>query len=190
MALLRAAALAHPGLLRCGWMVILLLVGGSLKLSAQPAASAEYQIKAVFLFNFARFVDWPAKAFPDADSPFVIGILGDDPFGSYLDETVRGEKVNGHPLTVQRYRRAGEIRACQVLFISRSEADRLEQILASLRGRSILTVGDTDDFAARGGMIRLATERNKVRMRINLDAVKAANLAISSKLLRVAEIQH
>jgi hypothetical protein len=190
MALLRAAALAHPGLLRCGWMVILLLVGGSLKLSAQPAASAEYQIKAVFLFNFARFVDWPAKAFPDADSPFVIGILGDDPFGSYLDETVRGEKVNGHPLTVQRYRRVGEIRACQVLFISRSEADRLEQILASLRGRSILTVGDTDDFAARGGMIRLATERNKVRMRINLDAVKAANLAISSKLLRVAEIQH
>jgi YfiR/HmsC-like len=98
--------------------------------------------------------------------------------------------VNGRPLTVQRYRRVGEIRACQVLFISRSEADRLEQILTSLRGRGILTIGDTDDFAARGGMIRLATEKNKVRMRINLDAVKAANLTISSKLLRVAEIQH
>ncbi len=118
------------------------------------------------------------------------GLLKHFPTPIHLDETVRGEKVNGHPLTVQRYRRVGEIRACQVLFISRSEADRLEQILASLRGRSILTVGDTDDFAARGGMIRLATERNKVRMRINLDAVKAANLAISSKLLRVAEIQH
>jgi hypothetical protein len=188
MALLRAAALAHPGFVRWGWMLILLLAS-SLKLSAQTTASAEYQIKAVFLFNFARFVDWPAKAFPDADSPFVIGVLGDDPFGSYLDETVRGEKVNGHPLTVQRYRRVSEIRACQVLFISRSEADRLEQIVASLRGRGILTVGDTDDFAARGGMIRLATEKNKVRMRVNLDAVKAANLAISSKLLRVAEIQ-
>jgi hypothetical protein len=190
MALLRAAALAHPGFVRWGWMGIFLLVANSLKLSAQPAVSAEYQIKAVFLFNFARFVDWPAKAFPDADSPFVIGILGDDPFGSYLDETVRGERVNGHPLTVQRYRRLSEVKACQVLFISRSEADRLDQILASLRGRSILTVGDTDDFVAHGGMIRLATEKNKVRMHINLDAVKAANLAISSKLLRVAEVQH
>ena len=190
MALLRAATLAHPGLLRWGWMVILLLVAGSLKLSAQTAAPAEYQIKAVFLFNFARFVDWPAKAFPDADSPFVMGVLGDDPFGSYLDETVRGEKVNGHPLTVQRYRRVSEVKACQVLFVSRSEADHVDQILASLRGRSTLTVGDTDDFAAHGGMIRLATEKNKVRMHISLDPVKAANLAISSKLLRVAEVQH
>ena len=189
MALLRAAALANPGLLRWGWMVFLLLVAGSLKLSAQPTAPAEYQIKAVFLFNFARFVDWPPKAFPDADSPFVIGVLGDDPFGSYLDETVRGEKVNGHPLTVQRYRRVSDVKACQVLFISRSEADRLDQILASLRGRSTLTVGDTDYFTSRGGMIRLATEKNKVRMHITLEAVKAANLAISSKLLRVAEVQ-
>ncbi len=188
MALLRAFALANPVIMRWWWVSILLFAGG-LKLSAQTAISPEYEIKAVFLFNFARFVDWPAKAF-DADAPFVIGVLGEDPFGSYLDETVRGEKVNGRPLTVQRYRRVGEIRACQVLFISRSEADRLEQILASLRGRGILTVGDADDFAARGGMIRLATEKNKVRMRINLDAVKAANLAISSKLLRVAEIQH
>ncbi len=189
MALLRAAALANPVFTRWWWVSILLFVG-SLKLSAQTAIPPEYEIKAVFLFNFARFVDWPAKTFPDADAPFVIGVLGEDPFGSYLDETLRGEKVNGRPLAVQRYRRVGEIRACQVLFISRSEADRLEQILASLRGRGILTVGDTDDFAARGGMIRLATEKNKVRMRINLDVVKAANLAISSKLLRVAEIQH
>lgn len=189
MALLRAAALANPVFMRW-WWVSILLFAGNLKLSAQTAVSPEYEIKAVFLFNFARFVDWPAKAFPDADAPFVIGVLGEDPFGSYLDETLRGEKVNGRPLTVQRYHRVGEIRACQVLFISRSEADRLEQIVASLRGRGILTVGDTDDFAARGGMIRLATEKNKVRMRINLDAVKAANLAISSKLLRVAEIQH
>jgi hypothetical protein len=188
MALLRAAALANPGLLRWGWMGILLLVAGSPTLSAQPTASAEYQIKAVFLFNFARFVDWPTKAFPDANSPFVIGVLGDDPFGSYLDETVRGEKVNEHPLTVQRYRRVSEIKACQVLFISRSEADHVDQILASLKGRSILTVSDTDDFVAHGGMIRLAIEKNKPRMHIKLDAVKAANLAISSKLLRVAEV--
>jgi len=189
MALLRATALTHVGLMRWGWIAILLFAG-SLKLSAQPATSAEYQIKAVFLFNFARFVDWPPKAFPDADAPFIIGVLGEDPFGPYLDETVRGEKVNGHPLIVQRYRRMNEVKTCQVLFISRSEADRVEQIVSNLRGRSILTVGDTDDFDARGGMVRLATEKNKVRMHINLGAVKSANLAISSKLLRVAEVQH
>jgi YfiR/HmsC-like len=188
MALLRAAAMAHPCFLRWWWMLILLFVG-STKLSAQTAVSAEYQVKAVFLFNFARFVDWPVKAFPDTNAPFVIGVLGDDPFGSYLDETVRGERVNGHPLTVQRYRRASEIKACQVLFIGRSESDRLDQILGSLRGRSILTVGETDDFATHGGMIRLATEKNKVRMYINRDAAKAANLKISSKLLQVAEVQ-
>jgi hypothetical protein len=95
--------------------------------------------------------------------------------------------VNDRPLVVQRYHRLGEIKTCHVLFISRTESARLEEILASLKGRSILTVGDTDDFALRGGMIRFVTEKNKIRMRINLEAVKAANLTISSKLLRLAE---
>jgi hypothetical protein len=164
-----------------------LLFWGGLSLSAQTATSPEYQVKAVFLFNFAQFVDWPPKAFPEAQTPLVIGILGEDLFGSYLDETVRGEKANDRPLVVQRYHRIGEIKTCHVLFISRSESARLEEILAGLKGRSILTVGDTDDFALRGGMIRFVTEKNKIRMRINLEAVKAANLTISSKLLRLAE---
>jgi hypothetical protein len=188
MALLKAAPRAHRGLLHWGWVLVSLFAGTTI-LCGQGTTSAEYQIKAVFLFNFARFVDWPAKAFPDPDAPLVIGVLGEDPFGPYLDETVRGERVNGHPLVVQRYRRVNEIKTCHVLFISRSEGDRLDQILGSLRGRSILTVGETDDFAAQGGMIRLSTEKNKVRMHIKLEAVKAANLVISSKLLRVAEIQ-
>jgi hypothetical protein len=150
--------------------------------------TAEYQIKAVFLYNFAQFTDWPAKAFPDAQAPFLIGVLGDDPFGSYLDETVRGEKIGARSLVVQRFRRANEIRNCQVLFISRSENDRLDQDLSALKGRSILTVSDIDDFISRGGMIRLATEKGKVRVHIKLDTVRAANLNVSSKLLRVAEI--
>jgi len=147
----------------------------------------EYQVKAVFLFNFAQFVDWPPKAFPETQTALVIGVLGENPFGTYLDETVRGEKVKDRPLVVQRYRRVGEIKTCHVLFISRSETDRLEQIIASVKGRNILTAGDAEDFALRGGMIQLVTEKNKIRMRINLQAVKAANLTISSKLLRVAE---
>jgi YfiR/HmsC-like len=166
-----------------------LFLAAAAKLQAQ-APPAEYQVKAVFLYNFARFVDWPAKAFPDAQGPLIIGVLGDDPFGSYLDETVRGEKVHGRPLVVQRFRRGGDYRNCQVLFISRSETDRLDQELAALKGRSILTVSDMEDFESRGGMIRLSTEKGKVRLHINLDGVRSAGLAISSKLLRVAETKH
>src|SRR5712664_2499243 len=137
------------------WLVIsVLLLARGVASPAQTPASPEYQLKAVFLFNFAQFVEWPPTAFPEAQTPLVIGVLGEDPFGPYLDETVRGEKVNNRPLVVQRFRRGAEIRTCHVLFISRSESDRLEQILTSLRGRSILTVGDFEDFALRGGMIQ------------------------------------
>jgi hypothetical protein len=166
-------------------MGFLFATGASLL--GQPAPSAEYQVKAVFLFNLAQFVDWPPKAFPEPGAPLVIGVLGEDPFGSYLDETLRGETVHNRPLILQRYRRVSEIRICHVLFISRSESDRLEQIFASLRGRSVLTVGDSDDFITRGGMIRLVTEKNKIRIRINVNAVRAAGLTISSKLLRLAQ---
>jgi hypothetical protein len=183
MALLKAAT-------RALWLIIsILLLSNRAQLSAQTSISPEYQVKAVFLFNFAQFVDWPAKAFPEPQAPMIIGVLGNDPFGAYLDETVRGEKVNGRQLVVQRYRRVGEIKNCHVLFISQSETDRLEQILTSLKGRNILTVGDTDDFTAHGGMIRLFNEKNKIRMGINLEAVRAANLTISAKLLRVAELK-
>ena len=171
----------------CVVMSVLLLAGG-LESPVQAAPSPEYQLKAVFLFNFAQFVDWPPQAFPETQTPLVIGVLGEDPFGAYLDETVRGEKVNSRPLTVQRYRRVDEIKTCHLLFISRSEANRLEQIVAGLKDRNILTVADGEGFARRGVMIRFVTERNKIRLRINLETAKAANLTISSKLLRPADI--
>lgn len=173
---------------RIGLAAGLSVVLSGLELRAQPATAKEYQIKAVFLFNFTQFVEWPAKAFPEAGSPLVIGVLGEDPFGACLNEIVSGEKVNNRPLGVQRYRRVEEIGTCHVLFIAASEADRLEQILASLKGRNILTVGDVESFANRGGMIRFVTEKNKTRLKINLEAAKAANLTISSKLLKPAEI--
>ncbi len=167
-------------------LVLLLSVGPAA--AAQPAVSREYQVKAVFLFNFAQFVDWPSGTFPSAQAPLVIGVLGDDPFDGFLDDTIRDEKVNDHPLIVQRYRRVEEIGACHILFISQSESGRLDRILARLKDRNILTVGDAEDFARRGGMIRFVTENNKIRLRINMDAAKAAELTISSKLLRPAKI--
>jgi hypothetical protein len=171
--------------LSAAWFVIsALLLSGTL----QAAAPTEYQLKAVFLFNFAQFVDWPQESFPEAQMPLVIGVLGEDPFGTYLDEIVSGETVNNRRLEIQRYRRVDEMKTCHILFISQSESKRLEQIVADLKGRSILTVSDSVGFARYGGMIRFVTEKNKLRLRINLEAATAANLTISSKLLRPAEI--
>jgi hypothetical protein len=164
----------------------LLLVDGDL--SAQEATSKEYRVKAVFVYNFAHFIAWPPSAFSTPNAPIVIGVLGDEPFASDLDELVRGETANNHPLVVQRYQEIGQIKTCHILFVSRSAAKQLEQIVANLRSRSVLTVGDSDNFAQRGGMIRLVTENNKIRFRVNVEAAKAANLTISSKLLRAAEI--
>jgi hypothetical protein len=170
------------GIRRFGAVIVL----GLASAAAQTASAPEYQVKAGFLLNLAQFVSWPSQS-PDA--PFVIAILGEDPFGSYLDETMRGEKVNKRSLTIQRFRRR-EPRTCNILFISQSERDRVAQILSNLKGRSVLTVSDLDGFTELGGMIQFFTEKNNIRMRINLDAVKAANLRVSSKLLRVAEVAH
>lgn len=150
--------------------------------------SLEYQVKAVFLFNFAQFVEWPARAFAEPPDPLVIGILGDDPFGSYLDDLVHDEMIGRRPVTVRRYRRVEEIAACHILFISRSEATALEKILGGLKNRSVLTVGDAEDFSRHGGMVRFATENGKIRLRIDVEAAKAAELTISSKILRAATI--
>ena len=175
------------GVIRACLVASTLLLSGP-SLAAQAARASEYQVKAVFLFNFAQFVDWPASAFPDSTAPLVIGVLGDDPFGPYLDETVRGETVRGRPLQIRRYRKIEDIGICHILFVSPSEESRLEDVLANLKHRAILTVGDGAGFAQRGGMIRFVWERNKIRMRINVAAAEAAQLTISSKLLRAADI--
>ncbi len=170
-----------------GPMLAAALLGGPAQAADAPAgAPTEYQIKAVFLFNFAQFVSWPAEAFHDTESPLVIGILGADPFGTQLDEAVRGERIGGRPLVVRRYRRVDEITDCHILFISAAEAGQLDGILAKLKDRRLLTVGDTDGFNRHGGMVRFVTENHKIRLRINVDAARAADLVISSKLLRPA----
>jgi hypothetical protein len=155
---------------------------------AQAPTPGEYQVKAVFLFNFAQFVGWPPSAFADSVAPLVICVFGEDPFGPYLDETVRGETVQAHPLAVQRYHRVEQTKGCHILFVGRQEQDRLDEILDTLKGRPALTVSDAEGFARRGGMIRFMTDRNRIRLRINLEAARSANLTLSSKLLRPAQI--
>jgi hypothetical protein len=164
----------------------LFLIAGGLLGAATPVS--EYQLKAVFLFNFAQFVEWPPAALPRENAPFVIGVLGKDPFGTDLDDVVRGETVNRHALAVERYHKVAEVRDCQILFIAASELPQLEGILTALKGRSILTVTDADGSAVQGVMIGLVRQDNRIRLRIDLQATKAGNLTISSKLLRPAEI--
>ena len=147
----------------------------------------EYDLKATFLFHFAQFVEWPAETLPDK-VPFTIGIIGNDPFGKSLDEIVANETVEGHKLVVRRFQNVSQIDSCQILFIAPSEASRLDQLLSHLSRRSILTVGDTKDFALRSGIIGFVISDKRLRLVINLAAANAAKLTISSKLLRQSEI--
>jgi YfiR/HmsC-like len=168
--------------------VFLALFIFGLHTARSQTVSHEYPLKAVFLLNFAEFTDWPSNALDAPDSPFVIGILGDDPFGAVLDDAVQNERVNGRKFIVQRYPRVEDIKTCHLLFIGQSETRRLDKIVADLKGKPILTVSDIDGSAYRGVCVRFITENNKIRLRINTDSLKEANLTMSSKLLRVAEI--
>lgn len=152
------------------------------------AQSREYELKAVFLFNLVQFTEWPASAFADTNSPLVIGILGANPFGRTLEETVSGEKVNGRSIVIQRCDDAKDAGNCHIVFICRSESARLEKILRELKDRNVLTVGETEGFAQKGGLIGLGIEKNKLRFSINVEAVRASGVSVSSKLLRLAEI--
>ncbi len=170
------------------WVLLALAMAAAERLGAQAIPSKEYQVKAVFLFNFAQFVTWPETNFASPAAPLVIGVLGEDPFGSFLEETVRGEKVNGHPLVVQRFHQWEDVKGCNILYVSRSEAGHLDQILAGCRDKSVLTVSDLENFAKRGGIIQFRTENAKIRLSINTAAAKTANLSISSKLLGLADL--
>jgi hypothetical protein len=148
----------------------------------------EYAVKAVFVLNFSRFVAWPSQVFASATQPFVIGVLGSDPFGPRLDEAVHGEQVDGHPLVVRRFQDIGDVHDCQILFIDQSEAGQLQRILGALDHHSTLTVTDVAGASRRGVMIQFDTIDNQIRLRINADSARAAGLTISATLLRLAQI--
>jgi hypothetical protein len=174
--------------LRIWFVVLVLLFGNILFVPAQTYNAREYQIKAAFLFNFTQFVNWPPTAFVSDQSPLIIGILGKDPFGSYLDETVVGEKINGRSLIIQRYKSIEEVDRCHILFINLPDAKKFNDVITNLKGRNVLTVGDDPDFLQRGGMMKFFTKDNKVQIQVNLEATQAANLTVSSKLLRLVQI--
>jgi YfiR/HmsC-like len=173
-----------------GWLCCCLLAAGLLA-PPQPAAAAaptEQQVKAVFVFNFSHFVEWPADTFASPTEPFVIGVLGSEALVAQLNEAVRGERIDTHPLLVRHFRSIDEIVPCQILFIAQAEGAQLQRVLASVDGKRTLTVSDLDGASQRGVMIQFFNANNRVRLRINVDSVRAAGLTISSNLLRPAEI--
>jgi len=148
----------------------------------------EYEVKAVFLFNFAQFVEWPQEAFPEAATPLCIGVLGDDAFTGILEGMVKGERVKGRALVIKRLRDMADVTTCHVLFVSRSEESRLSKIFSLLNNAGVLTVGECKDFAAREGVINFFLHENKIRFEINPEAARRKGLKISSQLLSLARI--
>ncbi len=178
----------------------ILIVALSVSLSWAPEAlaqasdasdSSEYLIKAGFIFNFAKFVEWPPVAFAQTDTPIVIGILGTDPFGPILDQIVRDKKIGNRGFIVKRLnwnRDSKGLKDCNILFVSASEKAHIDDLLQIVKSLPILTVGETPGFAERGGIIRFTVEDNRVRFEVNVDAAHLAQLTISSRLLTLARI--
>lgn len=164
-------------------------VGGDCALPGVARAQGvapEYEVKAAFLFNFTKFVEWPPAAFIDEHSQLKICVLGENPFGKTL-HSLMGEEVGGRRLSLMRLESLNNLESCHVLYVSRSERDRLGQILAGVRNAPVLTVGDMPGFIDQGGMINFILEGSKVRFDINQEAAERTGIKISSRLLALAK---
>jgi len=187
MALLRAESPCSYGKALLAFLCACWLgVAGLPGVARAQVTAPEYDVKAAFLFNFTKFVEWPSAAFTDEHSSLRICILGEDPFGKTLRLLAEGE-VAGRRLTLLHLDKLNNLEACHVLYISRSEADRLPQVLAGLRNAPVLTVGDAKGFIDQGGMINFVLEGSKVRFDVNQEAAERAGIKISSRLLALAK---
>jgi len=147
----------------------------------------EYQVKAAFLYNFAKFVEWPETIFKSSGEPISICVIGHNPFGPMLKASVNGKTIGERKFVVEDQADVQHAAACRIVFISSSERRRLRSIMARLKGRTILTVGETEGFAEEGGVINFKLVADTVRFEINLEAAEQEQIRISSKLLSVAE---
>lgn len=164
-------------------LVAVLLIG---LLYPARAQFSEFQIKAERICSFARFVEWPSRKFVSPDSPFVIGVFGTDAISDFLREALQNRRIKDRPVVIKHIQARQELSGCHVLFISRSERERLSSILGEVRREGVLTVGETDNFLDRGGIINLVNIGGTIRFQVNLSAAKRERLAVSSKLLQLA----
>jgi hypothetical protein len=174
----------RPGRLQIVGAICALLAAPNLR--AQQSTAGEYEVKATYLYNFARFTEWPAQDAGAKDNSFAVCVLGRDPFGPILDTILAGEAIDGKHMVHRRISAVQEAANCRIVFISSSEESRLKETLAVLGRMSALTVSDIRDFSVRGGMIQFVLERDKVRFEVNLQTAGKAGLVLSSELLKVA----
>jgi len=169
-------------LLGClGWIVPATQTG------AAETSLSEYQVKALFLVNFAKYVEWPATVFPGTNTPLIIGVTGENNFGSHLEKTIEGKTASGHPIHIIAVEKDEDFARCHILFVSASEKKHLGEILGKVKLLPVLTVGETDQFIAQGGVINFTKKEGKVRLQVDLEAARKAKLQLSSKLLSVAD---
>lgn len=152
------------------------------------AADMEYAVKAGFIYSFTKFTQWPESAFPGGQEEFVIGVIGDDPFGNTLDALAEQKKVQGRRVVIKRFSSLDEITGCQILFISSSQGGSLEKILARVGNKPVLLIGDTDGFAKKGVDVNFFIQEKKVRFEFNLKALDRAGIKVSSQLLNLGKI--
>jgi len=180
--------------MRLKYLNIIVLVTGIVATNGAFAADQdlsiplEYQVKAAVLYKFVRYVEWPQDVLPDTLDIITIGVLGESPVTVALRALVEGKEIGGYKVAIRHFRSLEDLDFCHMLFIGRSEKEHLKKVLGRLQGWSTLTVGDTEYFAAVGGMINLVIVENKVRFETNLEAAEKAKLKISSKLLRLGKI--
>jgi uncharacterized protein DUF4154 len=148
----------------------------------------EYQVKAAFLYNFAKFVEWPAQAFKTPQDPIVVCVLGHNPFGSALEDVMRGKSIEGRAFAFRQVSGLEEASSCQILFISSLEGKHFHSLYGNANPARILTVGEAQGFASAGGVINFKLDGGHVRFEINVGAAEHAQLQISSKLLSLAQI--
>lgn len=148
----------------------------------------EFQVKAAYLFNFLKFVEWPDDPGADPHGKWIIGFVGDTPISDELERLVEGKSVLGRDLQVRKFQPGDNLSACNILFIGESQKKRLPAILAALRGSSVLTVADMENFISAGGMVAFVVEDSRVKVAIDVAATGRARLRVSSKLLALAHI--
>jgi YfiR/HmsC-like len=187
----------HRGFLLCPATTCVLLIvaltlapGCSTALFAQSEEPTEYQVKAAFLLNFAKFVEWLPDAFPSKKAPLTLCVFRHNPFGSALDDIVRGKTINDREVVARRTHELSDLKSCQLVFVSDQEGTHLPEILTTLNGSSVLVIGESDGFVERGGCVQFILVNNRVRFAINVDALQRARLTVSSKLLMLAKIVH
>lgn len=190
-----AGVLCRFALRLFGGIAVLLLIGVALmefpvSASAQDEVAMDYQVKAAFMVNFPKYVDWPADAFPSTNSPITVAVFGDDNVAHEFQNMIQGGLViDGHPVMLKRMQSESDLAGgFQILFIATSERARVATILEKLKGSPVLLVGESDNFLEQGGMVNLVPKNRKIRLQINLAAARQARLKISSRLLVAADV--